>query len=124
MIVLYMRVLYVSHRLNQLEMGFWFLPHGSCPNCCGMICTMSPGTRAGANSKRKSSSCYIMEPEMGERNKKKMDGWIEKKRKKNGAVMGLSSRRFVVMEQETSREGNRIVVPSFFSSPPRQGRRK
>jgi hypothetical protein len=46
-----------------------------------------------------------------------MDG-LKRKEKKNGAVMGLSSRRFVVMEQETSREGNRIVVPSFFSSPP------
>ena len=87
MIVLYMRVLYVSHRLNQLEMGFWFLPHGSCPNCCGMICTMSPGTRAGENSKRKSSSCYIMEPEMGnavgkETRKRWMDGLKIKEKKK------------------------------------------
>ena len=64
----------------------------------------------------------------GERNKKKMDGWIKKK-KKTEAVMGPSSRRFVVMEQETSREGNRMVVPlfsplNFFFFPPKKGRRK
>lgn len=97
---------------------FFFLPLRSCTSeTCGMICTMSPGTRAYKHKRRESPSCVEPERRGGgpERNKKKMDGLSNVYWKT--LVRAGSHRVDVAFRRDgtaKSREGNGVASPSRF----------
>jgi hypothetical protein len=116
------------HRLNQLERKcvFLLLPLRSCTSqTCGMICTMSPGTRAYKHKRRESPSCGTGEKGGGyqkETRKRWMDCRMCIEKLWSGAGSHPSWRRFPSWWNRKSREGNRRLSLSFppppSSSPP------